>query len=270
MKLARIKRYLPAIIPITAAAFPMLLIADPLESGDLARNGILAALGFGFLLGLKHALDADHLVAVSAIVSERKNAWSAAVVGTMWGLGHTASLLLAGILVIGLRMELPPTAAPVLEFLVAVMIVGLGINLLVKIIRHGGATVHAHAHSHGDHRHWHPHLHYRDRYGENAAEHHWIRSGRKPFLVGMMHGLAGSATLVLLVLTELPSPMLGMLYLGVFGLGSVGGMLLMSTLFALPFNMISRRFSRLELGLHFSAGLLSIAFGGYMMYEILG
>ena len=265
MTLARIKRYLPAILPIGMAAFPLLLMADPLEPGATPPDGVLAALGFGFVLGLKHALDADHLVAVSAIVSERKSAWSAAVVGTMWGLGHTASLLLAGVLVIGLRVQLPPEAAPFLEFLVAVMIVGLGINLLVKIIRHGGATLHAHTHSHGDRSHWHPHLHYGDGAGENVREHHWIRSGRKPFLVGMMHGLAGSATLVLLVLTEIPSAALGILYLGIFGLGSVGGMLLMSTLFALPFNAISARFSRLDLGLRLSAGLLSIVFGIYMM-----
>jgi len=250
------------------AVVPLMLVAAPEGMPPLADNSTLAVLGFGFLLGLKHALDADHLVAVSAIVGERKSIRGAAVVGGLWGLGHTASLLAAGIIIIVLRPELPASLAPSLELLVAVMIVFLGAGLLVKIARHGGATIHTHPHRHGGLTHTHPHIHYGDGHGEKEGHHHPLRVGRKPFFVGLVHGLAGSASLVLLVLAEIPEPALGLLYILVFGIGSVGGMLAMSTLFALPYAALAQRFRRAELGLRVSAGLLSIAFGAYMIYEI--
>jgi ABC-type nickel/cobalt efflux system permease component RcnA len=243
-------------------------MAGPVGVGRAMGAGIFGILGFGFLLGLKHALDADHLVAVSTIVSERTSPWSAAFVGGMWGVGHTASLLVAGVAIVLLRPQLPDILAPVLELAVAAMILGLGFNLLYRIIRHGGAEIHLHAHTHGPVSHCHPHLHYTDRHGEQSGNHHWTRTARKPFLVGMVHGLAGSATLVLLVLAEVRSPLIGLLYLLVFGIGSIGGMLVMSTLFALPYGALKQRFARFDVGLRLTASAFSILFGAYMMYEI--
>jgi high-affinity nickel-transport protein len=250
---------------------PTIAVAEPGLGLGAGKESIAAILSFGFLLGIKHALDADHLVAVSTIVSERRTAWSAALVGGMWGVGHTASLLIAGVIMILLRPQLPPLLAPILELAVAVMIIVLGISLLIRMVRHGGARVHAHAHSHGGITHWHPHIHLNNEPEPtiSAAGHHWIRSGRKPFLVGMMHGLAGSASLVLLVLAELRSPVVGLIYLLIFGIGSIGGMLVMSALFTLPYVALQRRFGRLDTGLRLSASLFSILFGAYLVIAII-
>src|SRR3989304_6301911 len=120
-------------------------------------DGSFTVLGLGFFLGLKHALDVDHLVAVSTIVSERKGFWRSSAVGAFWGLGHTASLLAVGLLVIAFHFQIPPKAALGMEFAVAVMLVALGANVLWKIFR--GATFHLHAHQHSGRLHVHPHLH---------------------------------------------------------------------------------------------------------------
>jgi ABC-type nickel/cobalt efflux system permease component RcnA len=268
MKPIRFCSPIVAAIPLLFLVFPAILLAAPSAARDLGETNVFGILGLGFLLGLKHALDADHLVAVSTMVSERSSAWSAAFVGGMWGIGHTASLLIAGVLIVFLRPQLPDYLAPALEFGVAAMILGLGLNLLLRIIRRGRAELHIHAHSHGDLNHWHPHLHYADSHEERSGNHHWIHNARKPFLVGMMHGLAGSATLVLLVLAEVRTPIVGLLYLLVFGVGSIGGMLVMSMLFALPYGALKNRFGRFDVGLRLTASVFSILFGAYMMYEI--
>lgn len=239
-----------------------------------AANGV-ALLAFGFLFGLKHALDADHLVAVSTIVSERSSPWSATLVGGLWGLGHTASLIVAGVLIVVLRLEVPEQLAAWLEFGVAVMIAGLGANLLRKLLGNDGCRVTMAEHSHGTLSHRHPHLAYAaetpgatSENGTSGLHRSWRGIGRKPFLVGMMHGLAGSAALMLLVLSEIRSPRLGLLYILVFGVGSIGGMLVMSTLFSLPYLLLKNRFRAIDRGLRLSAGALSVAFGIYLMYEI--
>lgn len=261
-------RIVPALVVgfIILGASPLLLAGT--GAPTVAPSGALAVLALGFLFGLKHAFEADHLVAVGTIVSERRNALDAAKVGAMWGLGHTTSLLATGVCVVVLRMRIPESVAQTLELLVAAMITGLGLNLLVKLIRHGGASLHIHRHSHGPLVHSHPHLHFTDGHGEIPRHHHPLRVGRKPFLVGLMHGLAGSAALMLLVLSEISSVPLALLYIVVFGLGSVGGMALVSTICALPYAFLSRRFGRFDVLLQAFAALFSIGFGTYLMYEI--
>src|SRR5262249_28623746 len=145
-----------------------------------------ALLAFGFVLGLRHALDVDHLAAVSTIVSERRSLWRSSLVGAVWGLGHTASLLVVAILMIVLHAEIPPRVAMTLELGVAAMLVGLGLNLLWTLWR--GGRVHHHVHAHGGRLHVHPHVHVRG--GETAdGGHHHVR---RPFLVRLVHRLAGS------------------------------------------------------------------------------
>src|SRR4051812_4582707 len=114
-------------------------------------------LGLGLFLGLKHATEADHLAAVSTIVSERRSIWSAALVGGLWGLGHTISLILAGIFVLLLNFEISDAVAQWLEMGVGVMLTLLGLNVLKKIIK--GGRLHFHTHAHGGHAHAHPHIH---------------------------------------------------------------------------------------------------------------
>lgn len=236
---------------------------------SITSLGIFALLGLGLVFGLKHATEVDHVVAVSAIVSEHKSVFRSAVVGGLWGLGHTASLVIVGLVVLGFRVAIPASVAKWLEFGVALMIIGLGALALLRVLR-TRADVHIHRHSHEGHYHVHIHFHENDtkHSGIPAAHSHAIsRIGFKPLLVGMMHGLAGSAALTLLVLTQTRSVSLGLLYLAVFGLGSTVGMLLMSGLIGLPFALSARRLSRFNFGLQTIAGVLSIAFGFWYAYE---
>ena len=228
-------------------------------------NGMfVTVLVLGFALGLKHALDPDHMVAVSTIVSESKSIARSSLVGTFWGLGHTMSLLLAGIAVIAFRIRIPERMALWMEFAVALMLVILGAKALLKPLR--GWNVHIHRHSHDGSSHIHLHLH---RPGEEGAHHHrhLIGFGARPFFVGMVHGMAGSAALMILVLATIPSALAGLLYIAVFGLGSVGGMLIMSSLISLPFVLTRKRFRLLSEGLQVTVGLFSLSFGLFLAWH---
>jgi len=230
-----------------------------------------ALLGLGLVFGLKHATEADHIVAVSTIVSEQRSLLRSAMVGALWGVGHTASLVLVGIIVLALRVAVPEGIANWLEFGVALMIIVLGASALLRGARRRRRDVHLHQHKHDGVSHIHLHFHeHETEHTETVAAHsHAVsRVGLKPLLVGAMHGLAGSAALTLLVLTQINSTALGLLYLTVFGLGSIAGMLLMSALVGLPFALINaRRFSGVNYGLQAVAGALSIAFGLWYAYE---
>ncbi|MFN8627981.1 MAG: urease accessory protein UreH [Candidatus Binatia bacterium] len=224
-----------------------------------------SVLGVGLLLGIRHALDADHLAAVSAIVSERKSVLSSCWVGALWGLGHTIAVLLAGVAFIGLHVEFGHKVTLLLELCVALMLVGLGVDVLRKLVR--GGTLHVHPHRHGRRRHIHPHVHIAAEEGVPHM-HHGVRGGARPVLVGMVHGLAGSAALMLLVLATIPSPTAGFAYLAVFGIGSTGGMLCMSTVLGLPFQFTAQRFRRADVVVRTVAGLVSLGLGMLMAYRI--
>jgi len=226
--------------------------------------GPLAILGLGFVLGLRHALDVDHLAAVSTLVSQRGGILRSSLIGAVWGLGHTAALLAAGVAMIALHAEISPAVAQALELGVAIMLVGLGLNLLWTLWR--GGTIHLHVHEHGGHHHVHPHRHAA---GESPdhAQHHPI-AVRRPFLVGLVHGLAGSAALMLAVLATIPSPTVALAYILVFGIGSVGGMMIMSTVLGLPLALARERFVRAELALRALAGLGSVAIGLVLAWRI--
>jgi ABC-type nickel/cobalt efflux system permease component RcnA len=225
---------------------------------------LITALALGFVLGLRHALDPDHIVAVSTIVSEHRSVKKSSLVGTFWGLGHTASLVFAGIIIILLKLRVSEIVSLWMEFAVALMLVVLGARTLRRSLR--GWKLHAHRHEHGGRRHTHLHLHRPGR--EDAHQHrHLVRLGARPFFVGMVHGMAGSAALTLLVLATIPSAVAGMFYIAVFGLGSVGGMLIMSTLMSLPFVLSRKRFGALGEGLQLLAGLASFAFGLFLVWQ---
>jgi sulfite exporter TauE/SafE len=227
-------------------------------------SSLYAAFGLGVILGIKHALDADHLVAISTIVSEHKDVKWASLIGAFWGLGHTATLFVVGLLVIVLRVTIPPRLALGLEFLVAVMLVALGSNLLWRSF--GVEKIHLHTHTHNPETHAHFHVHASP--GQDHSHTHPFKSMRKPFLVGMVHGLAGSAALMLLVLTTIPSPLAGLAYIFIFGVGSVGGMLVLSSLIGLPFVLTAQRFSLLNRWIRVLAAVASIAFGLFLGWEI--
>ncbi len=229
------------------------------------NTSAISILGLGLVLGLKHALDADHLVAVSTIVSERKGFWSSSIVGVLWGLGHTASLLVVGLIVIAFHFRIPDAIATMMEFGVALMLILLGVNVLWKIGK--GATLHVHAHEHGHHVHVHPHLH--EQAANGPHHHHSLTIGKKPFFVGVVHGMAGSAALMILVLATISSHTLAVMYIAIFGIGSVGGMFLMSLLIGLPFSFTARR-ERFNTVARTSAGILGVCYGIFYAWQILG
>ncbi len=231
---------------------------------SLTSAGVLALLGIGLIFGLKHATEVDHVVAVSTIVSQHRNLLRSAVVGAFWGAGHTAALLVTGVIVLSLRVAIPERVSNWLEFGVALMILALGASALWRALRKR-EEVHVHKHDHDGVSHVHVHFHEaatQHGHGKASTHTHAVSSiGFKPLLVGMMHGLAGSGALTLLVLTQINSAWLGMLYLAIFGIGSIAGMLLMSGLIGLPFALTSRNLSGLHHRLQTTAAGLSIAFG---------
>jgi len=251
------------------------------------RYVLISVLGVGFALGLRHALDADHLIAVTTIVGERKGILSSLFVGVFWGLGHTLSLLVVGLVVIGMNVRIPEQVAMGMEFGVAAMLVFLGFRVIVKLV--GGGTLHAHVHTHGNYWHVHPHTHASDQvHGDkHADERHshagamwsstiqWLartiplRQGAgRSVLIGMVHGLAGSAALMLIVLTSMSSPAAGLAYLTAFGIGSVGGMALMSMLIGIPFVVTAQRSSTINIITRGVSGVLSVGFGLFLAYHI--
>ena len=249
--------------------------------------GLFALLGLGLVFGLKHATEVDHVVAVSTIVSEHRNVLRSALVGGLWGAGHTASLVVVGVLVLVFRVNVPLPLANWLEFAVALMIIALGVMAVTRVLRRGfGIHVHRHPHRHSHDGQSHVHIHFHERGGTEhpgagahqtslsshlSHSHAISRLGFKPFVVGAVHGLAGSAALTLLVLTQIQSVWLGLLYLAVFGVGSTLGMLLMSGLIGLPFvlsgALSGHRLTRINYALQTGAGGLSIAFGLWYAYE---
>ena len=238
------------------------MIAALFNMDSLSTASVLT---FGFVMGVRHAVEADHVAAVAAIVSERKSILSSALVGGLWGVGHTVSLLAAGLAVVLLGVRPSERTALALEFGVGLTLVALGANALRKLAR--GGRVHLHVHRHGGREHVHPHVH--DDSPEAAGPtHHGLRLDARSLAVGMVHGLAGSAALMLLVVSSIRTPALALLYVLVFGVGSVGGMMLMSALVGLPVHLTAARFNRANLLLRGAAGAFSLAFGLLMVYEI--
>lgn len=228
------------------------------------ETSTFAVLGLGFFLGLKHAVEADHLAAVGTIVSERKSLWSSMIVGGIWGLGHTISLFVAGIFVLLLNFEISEQTERILEFCVGIMLLFLGLNVFRKIAQ--GGKIHFHTHEHGAREHVHPHIHELDKIDESNS-HHSFKFSPKALFIGMVHGLAGSAALMLLVIPTIHSRPLGLLYIAIFGIGSIGGMMLMSFLVGLPFHLTASRFNQYNRILQGVAGLVSIIFGLLIVYE---
>jgi sulfite exporter TauE/SafE len=228
-------------------------------SSEASAFAVLVA---GFVIGLRHALDADHLAAVSAIVSDKKSLWSSSIVGGLWGLGHTISLFLAGIVVIVLKVSISENVEAYLEAAVGVMLVALGLNVLRKLFV--AEKIHAHEHTHGGQSHTHLHVHEVE---EKAAAHHGFSP--RSVIVGMVHGLAGSAGLMLLILPTIASPALALLFILIFGIGSIGGMMVMSFLMGLPLHYTFGRFDAVNKGLRVIAGLFSLSWGVLLIHEKL-
>jgi high-affinity nickel permease len=216
---------------------------------------LITLLGLGLLLGLKHALDADHVVAVSTIVSQTGSLKKSSFYGVIWGLGHTVTLLIAGGIILGFKLAMPDKMALGFEFLVGIVLVILGLDVIRRMIKE---KIHVHAHDHSGISHTHFHSH-----GKRTTHSH----AHKSFIVGMVHGLAGSAALTLLVLSTVKSVFQGLMYILVFGAGSIAGMFIVSTIIGLPF-VLAAKFEKMHTLIGFLAGTISIVLGIMIMYEI--
>ena len=252
-----------------------------------------SALALGFLLGVQHATDADHLVAVATIVTRERRFWSGAMVGAFWAVGHMTTLSLAGIAMIVLNLRLTHEATTSLELCVAAMLVLLGAWRLVEAARgartvttdhlltdhvadhdHGKLeTVHSHVHSHAAAAHRHPHVHPSQRLsraldaggsGTRSRVGAWVR----PVAIGAVHGMAGSAAVSLLVLATMRSIGGAMTYLALFGIGTLAGMTALTAAMAYPVAL-ALRFERARRALDVIAGIGSIAFGVFYGMRVI-
>jgi hypothetical protein len=224
---------------------------------------VLTILGLGFVLGLRHALDTDHIVAVSTILARRPSVRASGMIGFSWGLGHTLVLLLVGAVVLVLRVEIPESLALAAEFGVGVMLVVLGSALAVKLSKE---RWHLHTHEHNGERHLHFHSH------RQIADHrhpHWLRDSIQPLCIGMAHGLAGSAALLLVVLSTAKSIMAGFFYIAVFGVGSILGMILIGLTISVPVLWSLSVGRRVFLAVQGLASLGSIGLGIAIMLRII-
>lgn len=228
----------------------------------MSEMEFITALGIGFLLGARHALDADHVVAVSTILSRHPNLQSSGFIGFCWGFGHTLVLLLVGLAVILLKVTIPEPIALACEFGVGIMLVVLGVSLVRTVYRE---QWHLHIHQHDGETHRHLHSH---RLHSDHEHQHRLRTSFRPFLVGMAHGLAGSAALMLMVLSTIHTWWEGIVYILVFGAGSIIGMMLLGMLISLPLVLSASLGWRAQMAVQGLASLGSIGFGLAIMYRI--
>lgn len=215
----------------------------------------------GFLIGMRHALEADHITAVAVLATRAKTVRQALPLGVMWGLGHTLTLFAFGAIIVLLDTNLPPKFALMLEALVGVMLVGLGVDVLYRLIR---KRIHFHIHGHdGGSRHIHAHSHEGDKAHDSSAHRHEHFKGlsARALAVGMMHGLAGSAALVLLTMQTLEPVSTRILYIVLFGLGSMAGMGLLSFVIAVPMRYAANSMTWAYSGLSAMLGLFSVGLG---------
>jgi len=249
---------------------------------------LLAIISVGFVLGMRHATDADHVVAVTTIVSRERSLGPAAWLGALWGVGHTVTIVIVGGAIILFNVVIPPRVGLLMELAVSLMLIALGVwNLrgtwraLVEMVRPAAAAhAHPHVHAHGDYVHAHPHPHDREPHPHRLDQTPLARLDRsfrqlrayqivRPVVVGVVHGLAGSAAVALLVLTTIRTPSWAMAYLVLFGIGTVAGMLLVTMALAAPFTFMRRHVPIARQRLQAATGLVSVCFGLFLAYQIV-
>lgn len=236
-------------------------------------SGALSALIFGFLMGLRHATDADHVVAVSTIVSQYRNAWRGLWVGGSWGLGHTTPLLATGMVILLFKevaLDRYQLFAPLFEFGVGVMLIYLGVQVFWNLSR---GRLHVHEHTHDGGPHVHIHASHDAAAGAEVEKLHGFWHLGKPFFrvksysIGVVHGLAGSAAIMLVLLPAISSFWVGVGYLVLFGVGTVLSMAAMTLLLGVPFA-VSGSFERANRAVSGVAGMASALFGVALMSDI--
>lgn len=238
----------------------------PLE-GNISAVAPVGLLILGLITGLRHSIEADHVAAVSTIMfadDRKKTLRRAPLLGALWGLGHTASLFVAGLAVLLLAVSIPERVSSTLEFGVGIMLVFLGATTLTGF--NAGRFVRGMLNRHT---HTHKHVHVHEDIGvvhSHEHDHQDHRHGHKSLIVGMVHGMAGSGALILVVLSTINSVPLGLAYIAIFGAGSMAGMAAMSALISLPFA--KARHLKLSIALRYIAAAITLVIGAGMMYEL--
>jgi high-affinity nickel-transport protein len=245
----------------------------------------LSILALGFFLGMRHATDSDHVIAVTTIVSRQRNIAGAALTGVFWGIGHSITLLVVGGAIVLFGLVIPQRLGMGLEFCVALMLILLGwLNLRafrrsVSFVTSNEQRVHEHVHQHGDYVHRHSHGHDPEKHGHAEKDVPTARMDRqfgrshfyrliRPTIVGVVHGLAGSAAIALLVLPVIRDPTWSMIYLLIFGAGTIAGMMLITAAIAAPITYSASRFRAFNRYVGAAAGVLSLIFGFFLVYQI--
>ena len=264
-------------------------------------NSGLAILAIGFFLGMRHATDPDHVIAVSTIVSRERSITKAGLIGILWGIGHTLTILAVVAAIILFGIAIPARVGLTMEFSVGLMLILLGILNLTgamnwisdkfspahprlegqhsHIHQHAYGHPHSHADAHTTHLHIHTHTHgpEENHHGDSLVPaarllgpfaQLGIFQSLRPLFIGLVHGLAGSAAVALLVLSTIHEPKWGVFYLLIFGVGTIAGMMLITAAIALPFSFVGYKFAWLNKSLITGSGLLSLAFGLFVCYQI--
>lgn len=250
--------------------------------------GLLTIVAIGFFLGMRHATDPDHVIAVSTIVSREHSVNRSALIGAAWGLGHTLTILGVGSAMIAFRIVLPVRIGLAMELAVALMLILLGLRNLGGLfnwtaepmeMRHQARGQEAvEYHSHGDYVHAHSHAHQErhphdpqrtpvavmDRWFKGSGLYLWAR----PLMIGIVHGLAGSAAIALLVLSTISTVRRAVAYLAVFGVGTILGMMLITILMGSTFAYGQKRFSQIGRHFRWASGVVSVGFGLFIAYQI--
>jgi hypothetical protein len=233
-------------------------------------------LGVGLLLGMQHATEADHLAAVASLASRERSLKSGMFHGIAWGLGHTLMLLLVAGALGFLGWVVSPLVAGRMEQAVGAMLIVLGIGVLRRLRRE---RIHFHAHSHDAGHgnvlaapplsHFHAHSHAGEAQPHERSPHrHSHRLPLRSVVVGMIHGMAGSAALALLASQSMPSPAWMLVYIAVFGAGSIIGMALLSGAIAIPLGLTARHLTRVYRVLNVVVALFSVALGGRLLLAL--
>jgi high-affinity nickel permease len=266
-----------------------LQLREVLKKGRTSLTTGLAILTIGFFLGMRHATDPDHVIAVSTIVSRERSIARAGLIGILWGCGHTLTIVAVGAAIILFGLAIPVRAGLTMEFSVGLMLILLGILNLTGAMKwlsekfsptHTPVTgEHAHIHEHDSqvHFHWHSHAPTEEHHTESLRVPGKLRGSfqrlglfhvLRPLFVGIVHGLAGSAAVALLVLSTIHNTEWAVLYLLIFGVGTIAGMMLITAAMALPFSFAGHKFAWLNRSFVIGSGLLSLSFGLFVCYDI--